>query len=336
MHLWIKGINTDQLSSVRGIGKYTEMIVEAIKQYGKNENLILNKVDQQIMLYPGFSPYQLVHLDKTKINILVIHDLIPLKYPQHFSAGIKGKLIWQQNKLLLKQFQGFITDTEVVKKDIIRLIKIKPEKISVIPAAAKKLYEKRTKSQKIELNYSLPNDYVLYVGDVNWNKNLVNLAKAIQKLNLNMVMVGKALTDKTQINHPWQKDFKQFNDLIKNDKKFTLLGYIPDEDLLTLYQQAKLLLMPSFDEGFGLPWLEASLVSTPVVLGDNPVLQEVAGKAAYFVKPDQFENIVKGIHTVLKKPDKNMKKKQANQVKMYTQKQFVKNLSASLHKFFND
>lgn len=336
MRLWVKGIGLDQLSSVRGIGKYSEMILEAINQYGKEKEIFLDQTNYEILLHPGFSPFQIVNPEKNKVNVLVIHDLIPLKYPEHFPIGWKGKLIWQQNQRLLKQFQGFITDTEYVKNEIQKILKVKSEKVYVVPAAAKKLYEQNIKLESFKLNKSVPKNYVLYVGDVNWNKNLVNLGKAIKKTNLSLVLVGKALKDKSNLNHPWQKDFKQFIDLVQEDKKFIFLGYVPDQDLLGLYQHARLLLMPSYDEGFGLPWLEASLSKTAVVLGENPVLQEIAGEAAYYAKPDQAESIVEAVNQAQNKSDKKLQEKQENRVKIYSQKRFVHNLSRSLKSLLND
>ena len=66
------------------------------------------------------------------------------------------------------------------------------------------------------------------------------------------------------------------------------LGYVPDDELPALYRRARLLLMPSLYEGFGLPVLEAMASGTPVVAANRGALPETAGDAALVVEPDDF------------------------------------------------
>jgi glycosyltransferase involved in cell wall biosynthesis len=66
------------------------------------------------------------------------------------------------------------------------------------------------------------------------------------------------------------------------------LGYVPDHELPALYAKARLLLMPSLYEGFGLPVLEAMASGTPVVAANRGALPETAGDAALVVEPDDF------------------------------------------------
>lgn len=64
------------------------------------------------------------------------------------------------------------------------------------------------------------------------------------------------------------------------------LGYVAEGELQQLYDRAAVLVMPSHDEGFGLPVLEAMAVGVPVVAADRGALPEVAGDAALLVDPD--------------------------------------------------
>jgi glycosyltransferase involved in cell wall biosynthesis len=59
-------------------------------------------------------------------------------------------------------------------------------------------------------------------------------------------------------------------------------GYVPKEELVSLYQRAACLVFPSRYEGFGLPVVEAMACGTPVVAAPEPAMQEVAGDAAIF------------------------------------------------------
>ena len=132
-------------------------------------------------------------------------------------------------------------------------------------------------------------DFVLYVGDATWNKNLVNMAKAIKIANVPCVCIGKIfdtlptlLTTPASNVHPWQKELYEFAKEVQNDPRFIFPGYITDIELLQLYKQAKANLLLSFDEGFGFSFVEAAYLSTPSVLSNTPILREIAKNDANF------------------------------------------------------
>src|SRR4051812_9300233 len=66
------------------------------------------------------------------------------------------------------------------------------------------------------------------------------------------------------------------------------LGYVPEIELPALYARARVLLMPSLYEGFGLPCLEAMASGTPVVAANRGALPETCGDAALVVEPGDF------------------------------------------------
>jgi alpha-1,3-rhamnosyl/mannosyltransferase len=81
------------------------------------------------------------------------------------------------------------------------------------------------------------------------------------------------------------------------------LGYVDAaarEDLLAV---ARLLVLPSFDEGFGLPLLEAMSLGIPAVASNRGALPEVAGGAAMLVDPEQPEAIARALEDILRDPD---------------------------------
>ena len=79
-------------------------------------------------------------------------------------------------------------------------------------------------------------------------------------------------------------------------------GYVPDHERRALYEGARLLVLPSFDEGFGLPIVEAMTLGIPVVASDRGALPEVCGGAAVLVDPDERGSICHGIERVLREP----------------------------------
>ena len=83
-----------------------------------------------------------------------------------------------------------------------------------------------------------------------------------------------------------------------------MLGYVPNEELPTLYNAADAFLFPSLKETFGFPIVEAMACGTPVVTSITSVLPEIAGGAAELVDPTNVESIAQGVLNVLNNADR--------------------------------
>lgn len=297
------GINISPLKSGhagRGTGTYTRSLIEALKRNKNNIEVIefsnpteLNsKID--VIHYPFFDPF-LLTLPRKRANptVVTIHDVIPIVYSAHFPRGIKGELIWQMQKHIVTTVDAIITDSEASKNDIIRIFRIQPERISVIYLAAGTEFipQPIVEQERIRKKYSLPKKFILYVGDVNWNKNVPGLIRAVQSVRVPLVLVGKVFLDKTL------EEVREINTLIQ---KFNLedlihkLGYVEGSDLPALYSAASLYIQPSFAEGFGLPVIEAMACGTPAVVSSKTSLSEISGPSI-LVEPESPDSIAKGI-----------------------------------------
>jgi len=252
--------------------------------------------------------------------------LTPLVFPKHFPAGFKGMSRWYIQRFNLVQTERIITDSFFSKKDIVKLVGANDKKVSVAHLAAAEEFKplSQDKSTYIKKKYNLPEQFVLYVGDVTWNKNVPRLMRAIQKIDAPLLMVGKALVeenfDKT---NSWNKDRLEIQKLgNENSKKFIRLGFIPTEDLVAIYNSATVFVFPSLYEGFGLPILEAMQSGCPVITTKESSLPEVAGEAAYYVDGYDVENIAKGIETVFntKKLQDELSEKAIAQAKKFNWK----------------
>ncbi|RJQ37754.1 glycosyltransferase family 1 protein [Candidatus Microgenomates bacterium] len=311
------------LHRVRGTGFYIENLKNSLlKYYPDNKYLYFTqgeKLPEKVELThcPYFEPFfiTLSLIKKTK-TIVTVHDLTPFVFPKNFPAGFKGNLKWQIQKFSLKRADGIITDSECSKKDIIKYAGISSLKISVVYLAAGEEYRKvesssaswRIKAQNLRKKYNLPEKFLLYVGDATWNKNLPRLIEAVNRINLPLVMVGKALSEKNfDKTNPWNQDLIKIQESIKNNSKIIALGFIPTEDLVNIYNLAEVFVMPSLYEGFGLPILEAMSCGCPVITSKEGSLPEIAGDAAVYVDPYDVTNIAAGIKKVFS--DKTLKKK---------------------------
>ena len=316
----------DEQSKVRGVGRYLQTMYENLPEFSFISDFAKIPKDS-VFINPFFSMIQwpLSFHKVAHRQIAVIHDLIPLKYPQHFPIGLKGKFFRILNGFLLKNYDLVVTDSIESKKSIMRYLKIPENHIKVIYPTVPHLFlphldqnardhEPFHKSEGHSVadfsgmstntlieHQDLKNleNYIIYVGDATWNKNLLNFMQAVKMANLTCVCVGKVFkSNENQIQkkpHPWQKMLYTFLNQITNDRRFIIPGYISDTELLALYKKAKVNMLVSYDEGFGLSYIEAAYAGTPSILSDTPIFREVAKDAAVFVNPQDPKNIAQKI-----------------------------------------
>ncbi|OGK19973.1 hypothetical protein A3C23_04710 [Candidatus Roizmanbacteria bacterium RIFCSPHIGHO2_02_FULL_37_13b] len=220
----------DQIGSYRGGGRIIQILKENLPKTDFASDLSKIHHDD-ILLIPHFNLFSPPITNKRLTNnqFLIIFDVIPLKYSEHFPAGLRGNFNLWRNKRALNNFDKIITISESSKKDIIRYLQVPEEKIEVIYPCLSQIFidkknevgseklDNEVRSEKIEnrkiKNISLQRNeatnpashfshltssYCIYVGDVNWNKNLVNLAKAIKIADIPCVFVGKVFNTLTE------------------------------------------------------------------------------------------------------------------------------------------
>jgi glycosyltransferase involved in cell wall biosynthesis len=299
---------------VRGTGFYLQNLKKSLENYyPENKYVYFNRgdkldLDVDIVHYPYFEPFFLtLPLFSKNKTVVTVHDLTPLVYPDHFESGFKGNIKWQIQKLALNGVSGVITDSQSSKKDIIKYAGIPENKIKVVYLAAgsefRVLKDKEKEKENIRKKYNLPQEFILYVGDATWNKNLPRLIEAVSKINVTLVMTGKALIeDRVDADNPWNKDLILVQKLAKKDKNIFLPGFVSQEDLVALYNSASVFVMPSIYEGFGLPVLEAMSCGCPVIASRAGSLAEVTGEAIKHIDPFSADSIAKGIKEVLGSP----------------------------------
>ncbi len=305
MEIAIDASPTKTGHKTRGIGSYTTNLINSLKHIDKDikiEEFSSSKNPPQVDVvhYPYFDLFfhTLPLIAKSK-RVVTIHDVIPLVFPKHFPSGIKGKVNLQLQKLALKNTGAVICDSQTSKKDIVKNLSYPAQKIHVVYLAPGKDFRKIRDpkiSEKASKKYSLPKKFILYVGDVNWNKNLPNLLSAVKLSNVNLVAVGSALADENL--EQTKALIAQINNLgIQNS--VIRVGYIPEADLISIYNLATATILPSFYEGFGLPVLESMACGTPVICSDNSSLAEIGGDAAIYCDPESTENISEQILHVI-------------------------------------
>ncbi|MBU4015962.1 glycosyltransferase family 4 protein [Patescibacteria group bacterium] len=318
---------------VRGVGFYIENLKKALlEHFPQNRYQFFTKGDTiekstDVVHYPYFEPFFLsLPIIKRYKTVVTVHDLTPIIFPKHFPSGIKGALRWQMQKISLLRSDGIITDSYTSQEDIAGILGIEKKQISVAYLAAAEEFRKLQPGnwkQEIIKKYNLPEKFVLYVGDVTWNKNLPRLIEAIKEINLTLVLVGRTIAESSfDSTNPWNKDILTVQKMIKGDKRFIRLGFILPQDLVSLYNTAAVFVFPSIYEGFGLPIVEAMQSGCPVVLSEESCLPEIGGKAVYYVNPHNTNSIANGIGEVFfsGKLQKDLSEKGLTQAKKFSWK----------------
>lgn len=318
---------------VRGIGAYTRELVKAMERV-EDDNLRLYVVDLKktdlskydLVHYPYFHPFfNIIPTAKLTKTIVTVHDLIQLIYPKYYAPGVRGKIRFTFQKMALKGSDGIISVSETTKKDLMRFIGPKENKVKVIYEAPCDIFEQMSKHSskltQIKKKYNLPERYVLYVGDVNYNKNIPTLIAACNISGLPLVICGKQAldieTEGLDISslrgprdwlrflldqpHPELAHFKELLKEFKENDNILRLGYVPNDDLVAIYNLATVYVQPSYYEGFGLPVLEAMKCGTPVVIAKNNALVEVSNGAAHIANPKDEKDMAEKISEVFNK-----------------------------------
>lgn len=296
----IKPLKTEH--SARGIGSYTRELFASLKK--RKSVKLVSKDEADIIHHPYFDLFFKTLSDKKEKPVVVtIHDVIPLIYPQRYEPGIKGKINFFFQKRKLQKINAIITDSETSKKDIVRFLNLPQEKIfstHLAPAKDFRVIKDKKILNKVRAKHHLPEKFILYVGDVNYNKNLPNLIRAIALLkdkNVKLVLVGKGMLEESKEKNALVYLIEQT--FLRN--RVITPGFISQEDLVAIYNLATLYCQPSFYEGFGLPVLEAMACGCPTVCTKTQCLVEVAGGASIFVHPQDPREIANKIGQVLAK-----------------------------------
>ena len=301
----------------RGVGVYTRNLMEELK---KRDDLEVTEFEDEKALhdvdlvhFPFFDLFfPTLPIIKKYKTIVTIHDVMPLIFPKNHPLGIKGKINFLKQKLALKSVKKIVTVSQTSKKDIIKYLKIQSEKISVIYEAANPGMRILSEAEKIKIKrkFNLPDQFLLYVGDANYVKNLPFLINSFAKLkkekqfnNLKLVLVGNVfLKNLENIYHPELESLKKVFSLISEynlNDEIIRPGQLDIDDLSGFYNLATVYVQPSLYEGFGLPILEAMSCGTPVLSSNKASLIEVGGNAPVYFDPRNLEQFVKLLIDIL-------------------------------------
>lgn len=250
------------------------------------------KVNKNDIVY---HPFQYLSILSRSKQIITIHDFIPLYYPEVAKHQYYYYKIIMP--ILLKRAYKIICISENTKNDVIKFFNVNEDKlVEIYNGYDNELFNTKDIKENVIEKYNIKEKYFIAVGAGYSHKNLETALRAFKKVSdknkCEFIIVGK--------DSDYIKKLKQLCIELKIEEKVKFIGYVPDDDLPTLYNKSIAFVYPTLYEGFGLPILEAMACETVVLSANNSSLPEVYGDAAISFDAKDEDAIAKGMALLLK------------------------------------
>ena len=270
-----------------------------------SREVLRRRVD--LFFFPAVYSYFPV-FNRAKV-VVTIHDLIADRRPELVFPATRQKLFWKlKQNLALRQSDLILTVSEYSRRQILDYFRLPDSRVRAISEAARPAFTRRLRDGEaahVLARYGLaPRDrFLLYVGGISPHKNLGTLVEALSRLraeagfaDLRLLLVGDYAGD------AFHSDYAALRGRIARlglGSQVSFAGFVPDDDLVYLYNAAQALALPSFDEGFGLPAVEAMACGTPVIASERGSLPEVLGDAGLYFDPESVAELAGRLRDVL-------------------------------------
>ena len=240
-----------------------------------------------------FSPHPLMMPSRKAASVVMIHDLDFLRHPERTYREIRRdypRLARQH----ARRASRLIVPSKYTAADVVQEFGVPPNRIAVCPPGTPEWRE------PVQPRLAM-DGYILFVGTLEQRKNIGGLLDAYRLLRARrhnppkLVLAGAAGADA----QPW------FDAIARPPLAghVEYVGYLPDDQRQRVYAGARLLVLPSHEEGFGMPALEAMSLGIPVVGTNRGAVPELLGDAGRLIDPGDVESIVTALDHLLTDDD---------------------------------
>ena len=227
-----------------------------------------------------------------------MHGSVTFSHPQFYQPRVLARL----NPLLrrgVQRAQLTVCVSNFVKQEIMEYFNVPEDRLLTVYHGVNGRFrpdDSGIAQARVRDEFTISGPYVLYVGKLHTNKNIVRLIEAFDIATQGMdefqlVLVGRMFFGSDDIEQTVQR--------LGLAPRLHRLGHLNDECLPALYAGAQCMVFPTLWEGFGLPMIEAMACGTPVIASDIACVPEITGGAALLVDPLSVESIADGIQQVL-------------------------------------
>lgn len=239
-------------------------------------------------------------------HIVTVHDVIPMVLRKYRGSWIRQLYLWHAEHWINKA-DLIITDSVHSQTDIHTYLGIPRDRIKVIAISADPVFEQgieETKLYDVKEKYSLPDEYILYIGGFDFRKNVKTLLEAYAEIRKKgtvetLVLAGKFNPSEKQLKRGLVENIPEIVEDLQLQDFVKFIGAIPQEELPYLYKMAKLFVYPSRYEGFGLPPLEAMMCGTPVLACNRSSIPEIVDREDLLFDPDDPKKLSEKIQRLL-------------------------------------
>jgi glycosyltransferase involved in cell wall biosynthesis len=237
----------------------------------------------------------------------VVHDLIPLLYPQHYLSDLNASRWYAQRFHQLLQCDALLSNSQATAQDVRTLGGAAAPPVINIGGAGDPCFAPLSENESLDRvrivreRYGLHREFILYIGAPDYRKNLQGAIRAFAALpaecraSLDLAVVCRMNPAEREMVQEWVRQAGVASEV-------RLICSADDGDLRALYLSCRLFFFPSLYEGLGLPVLEALHCGAPVVTSDRSSLPEYAGPHSWLCDPTSPQAMAQVLREALTEP----------------------------------